>query len=73
MHEYTKKAIVKAKNMKSAANNENLSTFRKIDSALLSALLQQLFFKYRIIPYSTRIKNTKIIWNNNHIAIEEYS
>ena len=71
MHEYTKKATVKTNNVKSAANNEILSTFCKYNSTVLSVVLQPLFFKYRIIPYSTRIKNTKIITNNNHVAKEE--
>ena len=56
--------------MKSTKYNETLSTFLEID-VKSSELLDKKYFKYKMIPYSSKHEMTKMRQKVSHAPIEE--
>ena len=57
--------------MKSTKYNETLSTFLEIDANLSSECLDKKYFKYKMIPYSTKHEMTQMRQKVSHAPIEE--
>ena len=57
--------------MKSTKYNETLSTFLEIDVNLSSERFDKKYFKYKMIPYSTKHEMTTMRQKVSHAPIEE--
>ena len=57
--------------MKSDIYNENKSTFLENDLNSSSEILNQKYFKYKMIPYSAKHEVTKTRQKMSHAPIEE--
>ena len=71
LHCSNQNIIIDRAKIKSDIYNENKSTFLEKDLNSSSEILNQKYFKYKMIPYSAKHEVIKMIQKMSHAAIEE--